>query len=134
MILTSPSEDVDQTPPVTTTFDPPKGSVTPLPVRERRHRDLATIEWDRVEKLYSFVRARVLERLREAERGHDVAALGSERDSLHAIEQMCARAREGQGVVAACAIIFFRARAMRDADHADFLGEWLGAAERRAAS
>ena len=31
-------------------------------------------------------------------------------------------------MVAACAITFFRARAMRDAQHPDFLGEWLGAA------
>jgi hypothetical protein len=134
MILTSPSDDVDQTPPVTTTFDPPKASVTPLPVRDRRHRELAAIEWDRVEKLYSFVRARALERLCEAERRRDAVAMGVERDSVHAIEQIFDRAREGQGVVAACAIIFFRARAMRDADHADFLGEWLGAAEHRAAS
>jgi len=113
MILTSPSEDADQTPPVTTTFDPP-GDGT------------ARIDWDRVERLHSFVRARALERSRDALRHHDLAVLSNERRTMHAVEAMYAQARQRQGVVAACAITFFRARAMRDAQHPDFLGEWLG--------
>ena len=124
MILTSPSKDVDQAPPVTTTFDAPEDRrVTRLSGRGRRGR----IDWDRAERLFSFVRERAVERLREAERTGDVAALKVERQSMHAIDAMFAQARRRRGVVAACAITFFRARAMRDAQHPDFLGEWLGA-------
>jgi hypothetical protein len=125
MILTSPSKDLDQTPPVTTTFDPPEGSgVARLP------RDAwgGRIDWGRVERLYSFVRARSSERLRAAERRHDLPALLTERKSVHAVDSMFTQARRGEGVVAACAITFLRARAMRDAQHPEFRGEWLGTA------
>ena len=113
MILTSASADADQMPPVTTTFDPP-GS------RSR------SIDWDRVQRLHSFVRARALERSRDALRHHDLASLSNERRNVHAIDAMYAQARSRKGVVAACAITFYRARAMRDAQHPEFLGEWLG--------
>ena len=123
MILTSPSEDSDQTPPVTTTFDPPAGRrVTQLHRRARRGR----IDWERVERLYSFVRARALDRAHEAVEGRDFAERSEPRRSLHAIEAMFEQARQGDRVVAECAITFFRARAMRDAHHPEFLGEWLG--------
>jgi hypothetical protein len=126
MILTSPSKDVDQAPPVTTTFDAPEcRRATRKPRRARR----GHIDWERVERLYSFVRDRAVERLREAENGHDVAAVRDERQNVHAIDAIFTQARQGNGVVAACAITFFRARAMRDAQHPDFLGEWLGNGE-----
>jgi hypothetical protein len=125
MILTSPSKDVDQAPPVTTTFDAPEDRrVTRLSGRTRCSR----IDWERVERLYLFVRERAVERLREAEQMRDVAALNAERQNVHAIDAIFTQARRRRGVVAACAITFFRARAMRDAQHPDFLGEWLGAA------
>ena len=123
MILTSPSKDVDQTPPVTTTFDVPEDRrVTRLPSRTRRER----IDWERAERLHSFVKERALERLAEAEQRHDLTALRAERQQVNAIEAIFTQARRRRGVVAACAITFFRARAMRDAQHPDFLGEWLG--------
>jgi hypothetical protein len=123
MILTSPSKDVDQAPPVTTTFDAPEDRrVTRLSGRARRSR----IDWERAERLYSFVRERAVERLREAEQRRDAAAMRAERQNVHAIDAMFTQARRRRGVVAACAITFFRARAMRDAQHPDFLGEWLG--------
>ena len=123
MILTSPSEDAGQSPPVTTTFDAPEGRrVTWLAGRRRA----ARLDWDRVERLHSFVRTRALERLREAELARDVAALREHRQSVCAIDAMFAQAQHGHRVVASCAVMFFRARAMRDAQHPDFLGEWLG--------
>jgi hypothetical protein len=129
MILTSPSKDVDQDPPVTTTFDAPE--------RQRVTRLNGTrpdaIDWDRVERLYSFVRERGMERLREARRAHDLEVVAAERQNVHAIDAMFAQARRRQGVVAACAITFFRARAMRDAQHREFRGEWLGTAATRSA-
>jgi hypothetical protein len=124
MILTSPSKDVDQTPPVTTTFDPPADRAGEEPRRDRPHRT----DWGRVERLYSFVRARSSERLRAAEQGRDLPAVLGERQSIQAVDTMFTQARRGEGVVAACAITFFRARAMRDAHHPEFLGEWLGSA------
>jgi hypothetical protein len=132
MILTSPSEDTDQTPPVTTTFDAPGVAQSPRRTRSSR-RDHgfqgvqgARVDWDRMDRLHFFVRARTLQRLREAELHHDYAAQRTEREGLHAIEAMSDQAHR-DSLIAACAITFFRARAMRDADHPDFLGEWIGA-------
>ena len=92
-------------PPVTTTFDPPAG------------RGASGLDWDRVERLYSFVRARAFERLHEAERSGDVAARRQHRQSILAIDAMYSQAQNGHPVVASCAITFFRGRAMRDARH-----------------
>jgi hypothetical protein len=126
MILTSPSRDVDQAPPVTTTFDAPEDRrVTGLSGRTRRD----SIDWERVERLHSFVKARAVERLGDAEKRQDRDAFEAERQNVHAIDAIFTQARRRRGVVAACAITFFRARAMRDAHHADFLGEWLGTAQ-----
>lgn len=121
MILTSPSEDAGQTPPVTTTFDAPSAtSAAAGPRRTLRHQ----VDWDRVERLHGFVRARSLQRLREAQLRRDYQAQRAERDSLHAIEAMADQAHS-DALIAACAITFFRARALRDADHPEFLGEWI---------
>ena len=122
MILTSPSEDAGQSPPVTTTFDPPAHTPGTAASRRRGTR----VDWDRVERLYSFVRARALERLQQAEQSGDGSAWGQQRESIHALDAMFTQAQRRRGVVAACAITFFRARAMRDAQHPEFLGEWIG--------
>jgi hypothetical protein len=125
MILMSPTQDVEQDLPVTTTFDAPQDTrVSRLPRRTQQER----VDWDRVECLYSFVRDRSLEHLRSALEARDDAALRAERQNVHAIDAMFAQARQGHTVVVGCAISFFRARAMRDAQHPEFLGEWLGAA------
>jgi len=126
MIITSPGKDDDQASPVTTTFDPPDDR-HPARLPGRARSDL--VNWGRVERLYSFVHARSSERLLEAEQRHDLAAAQVERRSLHAVDAMFTRARQAEGVVLACAVTFFRARAMRDADHPEFRGEWLGARE-----
>lgn len=125
MILSSPSKDLDQAPPVTTTFDAPDSVRRRITRRPRAARP-ERIDWDRVEGLHAFVRDRTTERLREAEHLGDLTVALSERANLHAIDAMFEQARQRHGVVAACAITFFRARAMRDAHHAEFLGEWLG--------
>jgi hypothetical protein len=126
MILMSPSPDLDQEPPVTTTFDAPQDTrVSRLPRRTRQER----IDWERVERLYSFVRDRSLEHLHAALQARDGAAMRAERQHVHSVDAMFAQARKGHAVVVGCAITFFRARAMRDAQHPDFLGEWLGGAE-----
>ena len=124
MILTSPSEVPGQKPPVTTTFDPPtRGRTTAMP----RRRTESRVDWARVERLHAFVRARALERLTEAEQSGDTAVLREHRKSVHAIDAMLTQARNAHRVMTECAITFFRARAMRDAHHPEFLGEWLGA-------
>lgn len=126
MILTSPSQDVDQAPPVTTTFDAPRDTrVSRLPRRPRQER----VDWERVERLYSFVRDRSLEHLHAALEARDSVAMKAERENVHALDAMFTQARKGHAVVVGCAITFFRARAMRDAQHPDFLGEWLGAVD-----
>ena len=40
---------------------------------------------------------------------------------------MFSKAQNGHPVLASCAITFYRMRAMMDAHHPEFLGEWLGA-------
>jgi hypothetical protein len=124
MILTSPSEDAGQTPPVTTTFDPPEDqSVTLLRGRSR----VTPIDWNRVERLHAFVRARAVERFHGAELSGDVVARLEHGRSVRTIEVMLDQARQGHRVLVECAITYFRAQAMRDAQHPEFLGEWLGA-------
>jgi hypothetical protein len=89
-------------------------------------RDVARINWTRVEQLHAFVRSRAVDRLKEAQQTRDPGALRAARQNLHAIDAIYVQARNRRGMVASCAIRFFRARAMRDAQHPDFLGEWLG--------
>ncbi len=80
------------------------------------------IDWHRVQEIYAFARARAIERivLAEAEHGRS----GKERHDLRVLETMHAEARRGDDV-ASCAILYFRAQAMRAAQHPDFLGEWI---------
>jgi len=83
------------------------------------------IDWSRVEQLYAFARTRAQERLDEATRLEDHDQAQSARAEVRTLESMYALARRGDAA-ASCAITYFRVRAMRDAQHPDFLGEWLG--------
>jgi hypothetical protein len=83
------------------------------------------IDWTRVEEVYSFARSRARERVREAEQSDDDASISSARAALHTLGSMYKLARRSDDL-AACAITYFRVRAMRDAQHPDFRGEWLG--------
>jgi hypothetical protein len=82
------------------------------------------VDWVRVEQLYGFVRARAQERLEEAARV-DEDGLPAVSTVLRTLESMYALGRSSDAM-ASCAITYFRVRAMRDAHHPDFLGEWLG--------
>ena len=115
MILTSPSEASGRTPPTRGTIPQPGGTTAG-----------GGLDWHRVVTLHAFVRARAFERLHEAERSRDRSARREHRQSILAIDAMFTQARHGDPLVAACAVTFFRVRAMRDANHPDFLGEWLG--------
>ena len=112
MILTSTGDAVGGTPSAHGTSRPGRGLASGL-------------DWDRVERLYSFARARAFERLHEAEHYGEVVVRREHRQSILAMDAMFAQAQHGDPVVASCAITYFRARAMRDANHPDFLGEWL---------
>jgi len=116
MILLSPNSDARQTPPIRGTFDPPEGTGP-----------ASGWDWDRVGALYAFVRARAFERLHADEWSGDAESRRERRQGILVIDAMFLAAQDGDPVVAACAITFFRARAMRDANHPEFLGEWLGA-------
>ena len=87
-----------------------------------------TIDWSRVQELYAFTRARAIERIlvAEAENGR----VGKARHDLRVLEAMYAEARQYDDV-AACAILYFRAQAMRAAEHPDFLGDWIIPARSR---
>lgn len=80
------------------------------------------IDWGRVQGLYAFTRARAIERIIVAERDHRSA--GKEAHDLRVLETMHAEARRDDDV-AACAVLYLRAQAMRSAQHPDFLGEWI---------
>ena len=92
------------------------------PSRSPRHHG---IDWVRVEQLYTFARNRAHERLDEATCLRDDSGIASARTALRTLESMYALA-QGNDATASCAITYFRVRAMRDAQHPDFLGEWLG--------
>lgn len=94
------------------------------PARTRRRTSQQRIDWARVEQLYAFARTRAEERLAHAER-HDADRVSKERAALRTLESMYALGRRSEDM-ASCAITYFRVRAMRDAQHPDFLGEWLG--------
>ena len=79
-------------------------------------------DWSRVQKLYGFCRARAIERLVLAE--HDPASPGKERRDLRVLESMYGKARHND-IVTSCAVTYFRAQALKDAHHHDFLGEWI---------
>ena len=102
------------------------------PARTCRRITQQCIDWARVEQLYVFARTRAEERLAHAER-HDADRVSKERAALRTLESMYALGRRSEDM-ASCAITYFRVRAMRDAQHPDFLGEWLGRPLTAAAS
>jgi len=79
--------------------------------------------WGRVQTLYAFCRARSIERLVRA--AQDSTNVRRQRRELHVLESMYGKARQHGGIVTNCAVTYFRAQALQDADHPDFLGEWI---------
>ena len=79
--------------------------------------------WGRFQTLYAFCRARSIERLVIA--AQDSAKVHKQRRELHVLESMYGKARQHGGIVTGCAVTYFRAQALKDADHPDFLGEWI---------
>ena len=90
-------------------------------VHSQRH--VEPHDWWRVQKLYEFCRARAIDRLIGAD--HELASSSKARRELHVLESMYGKARHHNGIVIACAVTYFRAQALRDAHHSDFLGEWI---------
>jgi hypothetical protein len=103
-------------------------SARDLAARSRYHRLVEPQDWARVQRLYVFCRARAIDRNAASDRGdRPVTSLAQFRD-LHTLETMYAKARasrEGDDVVTSCAVTYFRMTALRDADHPDFLREWI---------
>jgi hypothetical protein len=137
MILTSASDDFAQTEPVTTTYSPDtqhtwarrlprkvRGRLVRLSVRATH--DVTATSWDRMAGLYEFCRTRTLERLHEAEQHEDVERTLKATRDLEVLEAMYVQASTHNDVVVACAVTYFRATALRDAHHHEFLGEWIG--------
>ena len=83
---------------------------------------MAPQDWARVQRLYSFCRARAIERIIAAKDGSI-----SQRRDLATLEAMYSQAWQQNDIVIACAVTYFRTQAFRDAQHPDFLGEWIGA-------
>jgi hypothetical protein len=94
-------------------------------------RDLASIDWERVDALYAFTRRRAVERVHAAERQHADGPTRAARHELMVIETLYAEARHHDHVVTGCAVLYLRARALRDAQHADFSGEWIRSSASR---
>ena len=145
MILTSASDDFAQAEPVTTTYSPGDQHTwarrLPQKVRGRLARravrpprDVTATSWDRMAGLYEFCRARALERLHEAEQHEDVDRTRKATRDLEVLEAMYVQASTHNDVVVACAVTYFRATALRDAHHHEFLGEWIGPRASREAS
>jgi hypothetical protein len=80
-------------------------------------------EWGRVQTLYAFCRARSIERLVLA--AQDSAEVRKQRRELHVLESMYCKARQHGDIVTGCAVTYFRTQALKDADHPDFLGDWI---------
>ena len=108
MILMSPSKDVDQATPVTTTYDVP---------------DHVSIDWDRFEKLCALSIRRARHQLGEAQSGGGGAPAREFLRELRVLETLYAQALEHQGIVAACAVIYMRAKAIHDPHDPDLLAE-----------
>jgi hypothetical protein len=79
--------------------------------------------WERVQRLYAFCRARAIERVVVA--SEDTIGMRKQRRELHVLESMYGKARQHGDVVIGCAVTYFRAQALKDANHPDFLGEWI---------
>lgn len=84
------------------------------------HRDFEPQDWRRIQRLYAFCRARAIERIVEASEDQS-----RHRRALTTLETMYGKARQHNDIVASCAVSYFRAQALKDAHHADFLGEWI---------
>jgi hypothetical protein len=80
--------------------------------------------WARFQRLYGFCRARAIERIMRVDE-RDLTGGTKERRDLRVLESMYGKARQQQDILVSCAITYFRAQAMRDAHHPDFLGEWI---------
>ena len=80
-------------------------------------------EWGRVQTLYAFCRARSIERLVHA--AQNSAKVRKHRRELHVLESMYCKARQHGDIVIGCAVTYFRAQALKDANHPDFLGDWI---------
>jgi len=81
---------------------------------------------NKIDRVYAFARDRAADRVGAAPESGEPSALDREQRALHTIEGM--HACSGQdALLLVCAVSYFRARAMRDAHHPEFRGEWLGA-------
>jgi hypothetical protein len=141
MILMSPTADISQATPVTTTYEP-AGRLRDIWARHRsrrralhasspHHQRLPSTDWDRIEELYGFCQARATDRLHEAEQQHEREEARRARHAQGILEAMRAQAnKHDNAVVQACAVTYFRTQAMRDAPHPDFLGEWITPSRR----
>ena len=67
--------------------------------------------------------ARAIDRLVLA--AQEPAHVRKQRRQLHVLESMYCKARQHGDIVTGCAVTYFRAQALQDADHPDFLGEWI---------
>lgn len=48
-----------------------------------------------------------------------------QRRELHVLESMYCKARQHGDIVTSCAVTYFRTQALKDADHPDFLADWI---------
>jgi hypothetical protein len=87
------------------------------------HRAVEPQTWERVQRLYAFCRARAIERLVLA--SEDAASIRKQRRELHVLESMYGKARQHGDIVIGCAVTYFRAQALKDANHPDFVGDWI---------
>jgi hypothetical protein len=90
-----------------------------------RRRVVAPQDWTRVQRLYAFCRARAIDRIVIAQERPSESTTRQRRE-LRVLETMYGKARQQRNdIVTSCAVTYFRAQAMRDAQHPDFLGEWI---------
>jgi hypothetical protein len=87
-------------------------------------RSAAPQDWSRVQRLYAFCRLRAIDRLALAQEHHPEDT-SRERRELRVLETMYGKARHHDDIVTSCAVTYFRAQAMKDAHHPDFIGEWI---------
>jgi hypothetical protein len=80
-------------------------------------------DWVRIQRLYAFCRARAIERIIAAKETPE--AVVRQQRALSVLETMYGKARQHDRIVTGCAVTYFRAQAMKDAQHPDFLGEWI---------
>lgn len=87
------------------------------------------VDWESIDRLFHFARERAEERTSRAEAVADQETAGLERLALHVMRTLYRQAKQQQErILVGCAVNYFRARALRDAHHPDFLGTWIGPA------